>query len=397
MKVGIYSTYWPPHHGGGEKYAYNMVKALRERGVDAMGITPTPLKEGKDGGDESIVFRIGPETHIGDFQGMKSLFKNHIFPHIEEQGYDLLIMNNCRVPFHYFKDTVIYIKERLGIPCGVIHHDLGHRNRQRLDDAYKLLGDWEKAAEWVLEEQRKLLKNDSSFFHANDFYWLVDSPFHFDFDFVIGNSEWSNRFIDIENRHPRFVLHPILESPPEDPPLLERVSMTMLNPLYHKGRSYMSDLINDYTHDWTYRVLMGSYGDHHKKEFLQMIDDSWPKQQGRVDLVKYVPNVFSAYASTDVFVFPSRYEGYGMAAVEPMLIGTPVIAHDYPSIKEAVGEGAYLIKWGADSKEWYDAVEEVLYDPSEWIQSGLDRAAYLVRRQEEECDALVEFLKGVCA
>ena len=38
----------------------------------------------------------------------------------------------------------------------------------------------------------------------------------------------------------------------------------------------------------------------------------------------------------DVFVFPSLYEGFGIALVEAMLIGLPVIASDIESIREIV-------------------------------------------------------------
>lgn len=396
VKVGIVSPYWPPHYGGGEKYAYNMALGLRNRGVDVVGITPTPEKENRDNGLKDLTVRLPPEVHLVDNKGMNEWFENALYPHLLEEGYDVVILNNCRVPFRFFTKVVEKIKG-MGMKCGVIHHDLGHRNRQYLEDAYRKFGDWDKASEFILDEQRKLLATDSWFVDESMYFHAIDSPLYFGFDFVIGNTDWSCRFIDVHKTKPKFVLHPILELPDGETTDVEQtlksVNLTMLNPLYHKGRSYMSDIINDYSHDWTYRVLLGSYGDFHKDEFRRMIEDSWPVQQGRVELVQYVEDIFDAWRNTDIFLFPSRYEGYGMAAVEPMLVGTPVIAHDYPSIVEAVGDGAYLIPWGSDSQEWYDAIEEVLYDLDEWKEKATKRGQFLMERQEQELDNLVLFLK----
>ena len=82
-----------------------------------------------------------------------------------------------------------------------------------------------------------------------------------------------------------------------------------------------------------------------------------------------------------------------MAAVEPMLIGKPVIVQDYPSIIEAVGDSAYTIKWGSSSKEWLEAVEELLYDDEEYVEKSLNRAKELEVRKHEELLGLIDFME----
>jgi glycosyltransferase involved in cell wall biosynthesis len=54
----------------------------------------------------------------------------------------------------------------------------------------------------------------------------------------------------------------------------------------------------------------------------------------------------SLYRLADVFVFPSRYEGFGLPVLEAMASGTPVVANQIPVIEEIVGDGAYLVENG---------------------------------------------------
>lgn len=49
------------------------------------------------------------------------------------------------------------------------------------------------------------------------------------------------------------------------------------------------------------------------------------------------------YRAASVFAFPSLYEGFGLAPLEAMACGTPVVASDVPSLVEAVGDAAELV------------------------------------------------------
>jgi glycosyltransferase involved in cell wall biosynthesis len=49
------------------------------------------------------------------------------------------------------------------------------------------------------------------------------------------------------------------------------------------------------------------------------------------------------YRAAAAFAFPSLYEGFGLAPLEAMPCGTPVVASDIPSLVEAVGEAAELV------------------------------------------------------
>jgi glycosyltransferase involved in cell wall biosynthesis len=49
------------------------------------------------------------------------------------------------------------------------------------------------------------------------------------------------------------------------------------------------------------------------------------------------------YRAASAFAFPSLYEGFGLAPLEAMACGTPVIASNLPSLLEAVGDAAELV------------------------------------------------------
>lgn len=70
-----------------------------------------------------------------------------------------------------------------------------------------------------------------------------------------------------------------------------------------------------------------------------------------IDYVRWIGYVDEAdkpslYRLADVFVFPSRYEGFGLPVLEAMSSGTPVVANQIPVIEEIVGDGAYLVENG---------------------------------------------------
>jgi glycosyltransferase involved in cell wall biosynthesis len=49
------------------------------------------------------------------------------------------------------------------------------------------------------------------------------------------------------------------------------------------------------------------------------------------------------YETAAVFVFPSRYEGFGLPPLEAMACGTPVVTSNVSSLPEVVGDAAMLV------------------------------------------------------
>jgi glycosyltransferase involved in cell wall biosynthesis len=97
----------------------------------------------------------------------------------------------------------------------------------------------------------------------------------------------------------------------------------------------------------------------------------------RVEVLGYVEDLAALYRRASVFVLPSRYEGFGLPALEAMASGTPVVSFSNSSLTEVVGEGGVLVDDG-DTEALVKAVRSVIDSPAlaeELTAAGLEWAA----------------------
>jgi glycosyltransferase involved in cell wall biosynthesis len=108
-----------------------------------------------------------------------------------------------------------------------------------------------------------------------------------------------------------------------------------------------------------FAVLRAQLGDHPKYRDLRLviIGNTISQHPGvRQTVIKsriehlvrflgYVPfdTLRCFYESAAAFVFPSRYEGFGLPPLEAMACGTPVVTSNVSSLPEVVGDAAILV------------------------------------------------------
>jgi glycosyltransferase involved in cell wall biosynthesis len=105
------------------------------------------------------------------------------------------------------------------------------------------------------------------------------------------------------------------------------------------------------------------------KEFGLMQNVGFLLQVSNEDLVLL-------YNAATLFIFPSRYEGFGLPLLEAMSCGVPVVAANNSSIPEIAGDAAVLFD-DHDSQAITDAMMRTLGDEdlrADLVQKGLVRA-----------------------
>jgi alpha-1,3-rhamnosyl/mannosyltransferase len=104
------------------------------------------------------------------------------------------------------------------------------------------------------------------------------------------------------------------------------------------------------------------------------------------------------YAGAEAFVFPSRYEGFGLPPLEAMASGTPVVCSDAASLPEVVGEAALLFPAG-DVTAAAGAILRLLGDDelrASLVRAGRERAALFTwkRTADQTVAAYRDLLAG---
>ncbi|MFM9594083.1 glycosyltransferase family 4 protein [Streptomyces scabiei] len=105
------------------------------------------------------------------------------------------------------------------------------------------------------------------------------------------------------------------------------------------------------------------------------------------------------WAHTRVLLVPSSYESFGMAAVEALASGIPVIAHPTPGLREALGEGAVFLDrtdtraWAATIRELYQAAPR----RARMSTAALERSAFLERQGRTELQEWVDTIRDLAA
>lgn len=94
---------------------------------------------------------------------------------------------------------------------------------------------------------------------------------------------------------------------------------------------------------------------------------------GQIDFSK----VFEFYDAIDVFLLPSRYEGFGRTLVEAMQSRVPVVASELEVTREVLASDACVIE--LDAEAWADRIRELISNPTSYREAsehGEERALF---------------------
>lgn len=119
----------------------------------------------------------------------------------------------------------------------------------------------------------------------------------------------------------------------------------------------------------------------------------------RVRFAGYRNDIAAICAGHDLFVLPSLWEGFGLAAVEAMTAGLPVLASDVPGLADVVGKGAEaggLLVPPDDEAAWADALARLMDQPEERARLARSAAARAEAYTMERCaDRYLEIYREV--
>lgn len=97
---------------------------------------------------------------------------------------------------------------------------------------------------------------------------------------------------------------------------------------------------------------------------------------------------------TRILLVPSRYETYGMSAIEAAEYGIPSIHVDTPHVREGIGDAAILIE-PLDTDAAARGINLIEKNYQSYSDKARNRSEFLRLRQEQELTKLAEFMDAI--
>lgn len=173
-------------------------------------------------------------------------------------------------------------------------------------------------------------------------------------DLTVFNTQWiADRYAD---RVPSWVVvHPPVR--PADHATAPGTLVTLVNLNEHKGASVLYELARRMPKT-RFLGVTGGHG-----EQIKMKRPNVEIIRQTTDMRRHV------WSRTRVLLMPSLYESYGMAGVEALASGIPVIANPTPGLRESLGHAGVFVD-RADADGWERKLRQLLEDPAAWTAAS---------------------------
>lgn len=185
-----------------------------------------------------------------------------------------------------------------------------------------------------------------------------------------------------------WLLHPPVGPPPTEMIAGGGDALTTTSSLLNKGASRVLELARQLPRRRFIIVRSPAHGTHGSPDFEEQAADL-----GNVEVWDRLhPQMMSIlWKETKVLLVPSRYETYGLSALEAAWHGIPSIHVDTIHVREGIGEAARLLR-SQSVEELRAAVDEVEEEYSRWAALAHSRVHELAERETSE---LARFAAGV--
>lgn len=198
-------------------------------------------------------------------------------------------------------------------------------------------------------------------------------------------SEWRDR--------DALVLHPPVTLFPERPEKVPQgTAYTLLSNLAHKGVGQVLELARRMPEQEFIIVRSPAEPTHGYENFDEEAAGLPNVTVGpRVAPEKVAEAYFSR---TRILLVPSRYETYGMSAIEAAGYGIPSVHIDTAHAREGIGEAAQLIPWN-DHVALRAGIDRIESDYAYWSTVSRSRAEFIQQRQTSELRAWVDMIANI--